>query len=97
MLFKKEDLLNLLDGADGDPPETMKVIREELVDTGRWSVKYRLVFKFGENFYQTRYSRGATEYQDESPFEYDNDEIECEQVYPVEERIIVYKKAENVN
>jgi hypothetical protein len=50
------------------------VTEEEIVDTSRWSVFYSRVYKhIGTNkFYEMGYSSGATEQQDERPFEYDD-------------------------
>lgn len=69
------------------------VIKEnELYDTSRWSLLYQLVFldKTTGKFYSTCYSCGATECQDESPFEYEGDTIECTEVTPVEVTKIEY-------
>lgn len=54
-------------------------IFDEIVDTSRWSVHHRCIFEDGGKFYQAYYSEGATEMQDESPWEYDN-EIQCDEV-----------------
>lgn len=52
---------------------------DEIIDTSRWSIHHRIIFNYQGRFYQTHYSVGATESQDESPWEYD-DEVECEEV-----------------
>lgn len=52
---------------------------DEITGTSRWSTHHRIVFAYQGRFYQTHYSRGATEIQDESPWEYD-DEVECVEV-----------------
>lgn len=67
------------------------VIEDNIIDHTRWSIVHELVFKFEDKFYSTNYSRGATEYQDESPFQY-NKEVICHEVKPVEKIIIVYEK-----
>lgn len=74
MKFSKEFLLEEL---EEDP------VLEEIFDKRRWSIVYRRVFKFEGRFYETMYSIGATESQDEHPYEYDPDEIECKEVYPI--------------
>lgn len=87
MKFPKETLREMLwDEVDG-----FEIIETEIVDTTRWSIIHSLVFKHDGKFYATSYSVGATENQDESPFEYDPDEIECKEVFPVEKTIIVYE------
>lgn len=91
MLFNKEDLSELLWRAKpviNDKP--VEIVVNEIVDTSRWSIHYTLVFSYDGKFYQTQYSRGATESQDESPFEYDADMIECSEVVPVEVTKIEY-------
>lgn len=67
-----------------------EIISDEIVDTRRWSVEHELVFRFENKFYRTYYSVGATEMQDESPFEYDDDEISCTEVHPVQVITVEY-------
>ena len=83
MLFTKEHLLDLL---DEDP------IQEKIVDQRRWTTVYKRVFKYEDKFYVTTYESGSTEQQDTQPYEYDPDEIECDEVKPVEKTVIVYEK-----
>lgn len=88
--FKKEDLLGLLDGDDSCGLEQ---VSDRIVDTGRWSIHHDLIFKDTAEgkFYATAYSVGATEQQDEGPFEYAPDMVECDEVRPVEKTVIVYE------
>lgn len=83
-----------------DSTETAVKISDEIVGKSRWSIEHRMVFQItdvgiGEEaeFYAVSYRTGATEQQDERPFEYDRDEIECERVYPVEVVVIEYRSA----
>jgi hypothetical protein len=71
--FSKDYLKNELDL----PYEN--TIVDNIVDTTRWSVVHEIVFADKGKFYRTTYSEGATEIQDERPWEYE-DEIECEEV-----------------
>lgn len=89
MKFEKEWLKDLVWG--DIPKEEATVVEKELVDTSRWSNIYEIVFKVEDKFYSSSYSVGATEMQDEQPYEYDDDEIECCEVVPVEKTIIVYE------
>lgn len=66
-------------------------ISDEIVDTSRWSVIHRRVFEHEGKFYETTYSVGATECQDEGPYEYEDDEIECKEVFRKEKMVIVYE------
>lgn len=54
-------------------------IVNNIIDTGRWSIYHEIVFADKGKFYMTTYSEGATECQDERPWEYE-DEIECTEV-----------------
>ena len=92
--FPKEDLLDLLDCSENEGFDGYTLITNEMVDTSRWSIHYNLIFKFEDKFYQAPYSVGATESQDEGPWEYEGDEapIDCYEVEPVEKTVIVYKR-----
>ena len=81
-IFKKEYLVNEL-----DLPWT--AVFDEIVDTSRWSVQHNCVFKDNDGkFYETFYSIGATECQDERPWEYEDD-VTC---YEVEQREVKITK-----
>lgn len=55
-------------------------VYDEIIDNGRWSIHHYCVFEDQDGkFYSTHYSVGATEYQDERPWEYDNN-VECTEV-----------------
>ncbi|MCM3387228.1 hypothetical protein M3649_03665 [Ureibacillus chungkukjangi] len=54
-------------------------ILDEIEETSRWSVHHRIVFAHDGKFYEAYYSEGATEMQDERPWEYD-EEVECDEV-----------------
>ena len=79
--FSKDYLRNELDLPYG-------AILDKIIDTTRWSIRHEIVFEDNGKFYQTTYSEGATECQDERPWEY-KDEVEC---YEVELREVKVKK-----
>lgn len=91
--FKKAQLQELLDGGS----ETLKVVSDKITGKGRWALSHELVFQDQSThlFYRTHYSEGATEQQDESPFEYEGEEVECEEVRPVE-RVVTNYEAINI-
>lgn len=60
-------------------PYDCRLIEDDIIDTTRWSIVHEIVFENNGKFYMTTYSEGATECQDERPWEYD-DEIECTEV-----------------
>ncbi|MEC4565450.1 hypothetical protein L8C07_05790 [Paenibacillus sp. CMAA1739] len=72
MKFKKNYLINEL-----DLPYSALV--DNITDTSRWSIHHEIVFEHEGKFYQTHYSEGATEMQDESPWEYEED-VDCNEV-----------------
>lgn len=86
-VFSKEILVDL---ADGLPPEGFVIISDDIEDTSRWSIHHKMIFKFQDRFFQTTYSHGATESQDESPYEYEGDMITVVEVVPQEKTITVY-------
>lgn len=60
-------------------PYDCKLIENDIIDTTRWSIVHEIVFEDKGKFYMTTYSEGATEYQDERPWEYE-DEVKCTEV-----------------
>lgn len=68
-----------------------EIIKKEIVDTSRWSKIYEIVIKRKSDgkFFRDNYSIGATESQDESPYEYS--EPDFREVFPVEKKVIVYE------
>lgn len=59
----------------------------------RWGITYDRVFKYEGRYYRAGYQTGATEYQDVTPYQYgyDEDELECKEVFPVLKTITVYE------
>ena len=95
MKFRKDILQALAYGYDED---NLEVIEDKVTGTARWSTQREMIFKCWDGagpdsfkFYRKGYQVGATEMQEERPFEYDPDEIECSEVQPVERTVIVYE------
>ena len=84
--FKRDFLIDVI----SDDAEDVKVIKDEVYETTRWSILSELIFKFEDKFCRNCYSRGATEQQCESPWEYDGEDIECTEVKPVEVTAVEY-------
>ena len=59
-----------------------KAIEDTIIDQDRWTLLHEIVFEYNGKYYTTQYSKGATELQDESPWEFE-DSIEC---YEVEQK-----------
>ena len=90
-IFDKEDLRELLLNDEHEINGMLaKVVENTLSSTTRWSHIYEMVFSYDGKFYMTDYSTGATEQQDEQPFEYSDEKIECIEVVPVEVKTIKY-------
>lgn len=85
--FSKQFLLDTLYADEGGG----RLISNELIDHSRWSVIHSIVFEAAGKFYQTTYDRGATEQQEQSPWEYEGNEIACIEVFPVLRTITVYE------
>lgn len=84
MKFSREFLRDILYASDVS-------VEDRIVGHSRWSVQHRQVFRHDGKLYETHYSVGATESQDERPYQYDGKEIECAEVWPVEKTVIVYE------
>ena len=68
------------------------LVRDDLVDTSRWSEIHDVVIKrlSDGKFFMDSYSVGATEVQDERPWEYSDPNFV--EVVPVEKTVIVYEE-----
>lgn len=65
---------------DLDFPWCDDVVQDTIIDNSRWSIIHEIVFKWTDRkYYKTTYSVGATESQDERPWEYET-EVECVEV-----------------
>lgn len=84
-MFDRETLLDVLDSD--------AIISNEIVDESRWSNIHEIVFEYDGKLYETSYSVGKTEHQEESPWEYESDpqNILCTQVEEYETKVIRYR------
>lgn len=69
-----------------------ETVYDKITGNGRWSISHERVFSYEGKFYRTKYRTAATESQDEQPYEHEGAQIECPEVFPVEETAIVYKE-----
>jgi len=83
-VFTKDQLVNEFDLPWNDD----MVKSNDMYETSRWSIHYILVFEHEGKFWRTTYAVGATESQDEGPWEYD-DEVTCIEVEE-QERMVKY-------
>ncbi len=68
-------------------------IEDKIIGKRRWSLTREIVFEFEGNYYQTTYSEGSTELQDEGPWECQK-EVECYPVKQVEKVVKVWERIE---
>lgn len=83
MKFTPEFLIDSLYSPD--------TVLDEIVSHGRWTVGHRRIFRHEGKLYQTLYWVGATETQDESPYQYARGLVECPEVQAVEKLVTVYE------
>jgi len=69
----------------GDTIDGITLVSSNLNDKSDWSYWTRQVLEYKGNFYKTMFSNGATEEQIESPYDYEPEEMELTQVFPVYE------------
>lgn len=93
MKFPKETLKELVDGFPftDENGEEYKIIHQEQTGSRRWVSEHELVFSYKGKLYITYYEQGLTECQDTSPYEYAEDEIDCEEVEAYEQTITRYR------
>jgi hypothetical protein len=76
--YTKKQMQDMVCGDSDDLVE----IESSVIDTTRWATVHEVIFKdinTGKH-YESYFNRGATEMQDERPYEYDNDIIEVQEV-----------------
>ena len=71
--------------------EDFEEVEVNVVDNTRWSIVKDGIFRHlpTGKFYSTSWSVGATEYQDEQPFEYE-EEVELQEVVPKQVTVTQY-------
>lgn len=73
---------------------TWEKVDSNLVDRTRWSVVYEEIWKnpTDAKCYQFSFCRGATESQEERPYEYESEPIEVPEVKQVEKTVLVWEE-----
>lgn len=87
LVLTKEDARLLIWG----DLEGFTVIKREMTDHTRWSIHYDVVVQREKDgkFFSDSYSKGATEQQDERPYEYT--EPNFTEVFPKQVTITIYE------
>ncbi len=88
MKLAKDKALEILD----DCSDEFSLVKDTIHGNSRWSIRRALIMKENSTgkFYRTLYSIGATELQNEGPWEYSK-EVEFHEVFPVEKTITIYE------
>lgn len=81
--FNTEFLKNQL-----DLPHTAN--ENHIESQSRWSTVHRIIFEYEGKFWETYYSEGSTESQDERPWEYET-QVDCVEVHQVEKTVKVWE------
>lgn len=94
--FKKDELLDM--DMPWEAPEGGEIVSRDLLESSRWSLHYELIVRFPDQpkgeAWRFRYSVGASESQDERPWQYEDEvvatlvrerEVVMKQWLPVEE------------
>lgn len=68
-------------------------VKDDIVDTSRWSIHHEIIFAHDGKYYRTYYSEGATEMQFEIPWEYET-EVECTEVELKEVKVMKWVPVE---
>lgn len=86
-LTNDEALSLIYEGSSDD----ITVLQDELTDVSRWSTHHCLVVEKDGVCYAANYHQGATEYQDELPFE-DQEPVIFREVVPVIKQVTFYEE-----
>lgn len=84
MLFDREFLIDRIEGLE-------PIIENCFLEQRRWYLLFQMVFEHEGKFYSSIYRTPATEIQENEPYQEHLTEIECPEVFPVQETITVYK------
>ena len=87
LILTSEQGRDIVNGEDSN----FVIIEDRIVGTRRWSVVYEIVVhrKSDDKYFKDVYERGATEMQDEQPYEYS--EPNFTEVFPVTKTYIDYE------
>jgi hypothetical protein len=80
----------------GNPDAGVEVLEDDVVAQTRWSVVHKMIVRIKDKFYETTYKVGATECQDESPWQ-DNNVIVFNEMEQVEKIVKVWQRVPERN
>ncbi len=87
LVLTSDEARRILDRRNKD----FEIISDQIIDNSRWSINFKLVIKrLSDNkYFSNIYSVGATECQDERPWE--NMDANFQEVFPVEKIMVIYE------
>ena len=94
----KEALLELVyNGEYYESGYELEVVRARIADQSRWSIFYEMIIYdvTADRYYSTEYSVGATEAQDESPYEDEPEVVDVVEVFEVKQIVSSFVSEKN--
>jgi hypothetical protein len=89
--FKSQDLRDMLWG-DSD---SLKLVQDEITGTSRWATENTVVFEHDGHLFVSGY-RGSVGDNEGDYWDYE-DEVECDEVFPVEKSVTVYMTQKEID
>lgn len=86
MKFRKDALIDVLYNRQTEDGG-LALIEINHISNSRWTAHQEMIFTDGESYWRVPFESALTELQSQSPFQYAVDDIEAEQVWPVEKRV----------
>ncbi|AAX63589.1 hypothetical protein PHG31p100 [Aeromonas phage 31] len=87
------------EGVPSDFCGSYETLVNDIIDQGRWTVEYDFVFSFEKDMikrhFRAPYRTGATECQDEMPWENEGEFVEAEEVEQYEVVTVGYRRKHN--
>jgi len=78
----REHMIDLLEDDD--------VIEDKIIGQSRWATRHQIIFEHENKTYRAQYQVGATEMQDECPWD-DVEEVICTEVEPYQVMVTRYR------
>ena len=97
---KKENLLMLIEDdavydEDDNVDPKYSLVSDRVIDSHRWEIEHLLVFRRDLDYFYVYYLTSATEMQDITPFDDEDDEVEIHRCVKNEQVCVVYSDDRN--
>ena len=87
LTLTKQEALDIL----YEENQESEIVVNKITGVSRWSIHHYLVFSMDGKLWEAFYQVGATEQQDESPWEYEK-EVKCFEVEAYEKTVTDYRR-----